>query len=65
MAVSYSIHDLTTILKSVRLRIETLETTDHSSKPDREFVRRLKEAKIEETVILEKLAEFGRIRKSP
>jgi len=64
MPVSYNIHDLRTILKSVSLRIEMLETVKASSKPDREFRRRLKEAKIEETVVLEKLAEFEKNRRT-
>ncbi len=50
-----NVFDLRSILKSVRLRIDVLEAAASSRKPDRELQKRIKEVKIEEAVIREKL----------
>jgi hypothetical protein len=62
MTSQYSIYDLQSILQAVRSRIEMLEASASAStrKADRELRKRLKEAKIEEAVILEALARCGK-----
>ena len=57
MTGHYSVNDLRSVLNAVRSRIEMLEAAASTStaKPDREFRKRIKEARVEETVILEAL----------
>ncbi len=60
MTSHYSVYDLRSILQAVRSRIEMLEASASTRKPDRELRKRIKEARVEEAVILEALERRGR-----
>jgi hypothetical protein len=62
MTNPHSNYDLQSILKAVRARIEMLEAAASSSKPDKELRRLLKEARIEEAVILAKIVESEKLQ---
>ena len=60
MTSHYSVYDLRSILQAVRSRIEMLEASASTRKPDRELRKRIKEARVEEAVILEALERCGK-----
>jgi hypothetical protein len=62
MTSPQSNYDFQSILKAVRARIEMLEAAASSDKPDKELRHLLKEARIEEAVILAKMVEFEKPR---
>jgi hypothetical protein len=58
MAANAEISQVRSLLKSVRLQIELLQKEVDRNPHDKEFRKRLRKAKTEESVLLAKLAEW-------
>jgi len=59
MTNQLSIKDLRATLKSVRIQIEMFEATAAPNERDKELRRRIKESKILEAVLLEKIGQLS------
>jgi hypothetical protein len=58
MAANAEISQVRSLLKSVRLQIELLQKEVERNPRDKEFRKRLRKVKTEESVLLAKLAEW-------
>ena len=60
MTSTHGVSDLKAMLNAVRVQIELLEGQANKG-PDKEWRKRLKKAKSEESVLLSKLRELGSV----
>ena len=59
MSSQHSIRELRAILRAIRSEIELFERAAPTHRRDNEHRKRLKKAKIQESVLVEKLKEWG------